>query len=109
MKIKQSLAKRDWRLYHNPVGSKSPELCYWIHEYRNGEMVRSVLMPPLNREDAHAIAALPQLYAACLEVMRADAHAQFEPDMMVKIEAWSRVVAQARAALDAANAADEQP
>ena len=49
MKLRKSLADKDWQVYHNPLGSNNPEQCYWVHEYANG-LVKGVARPPLSRE-----------------------------------------------------------
>ena len=101
MKLLQSLAKQDWRV----SVSKAKELKFEILAAIDGGEQWYLVGACVFKRDAVAIAALPKLYALALEVMKADAHAQFEPDMMVRIEDWGRLAGLARAALDAANGA----
>ena len=117
MKLRKSLADKDWQVYHNPLGSNNPEQCYWVHEYANG-FVKGVARPPLSREYATAIAALPKLYNACLTNLVCLRHYQNQidpifdmsiPDEKTRGERANleRNIKLTLSALDAVNCEDE--
>ena len=100
MKLRKSLAQREWA-----VGSP-----YNVRDGRPdvfespGKRNCSLVATCRDQQTATSIAALPKLYAACLEVVRMDALRQFNE---LSETDFDHAYGLAKAAIDAANCADE--
>lgn len=115
MKLKQSLATQKWVATEaSALSVRAPDFRFEILRENNGEQLKAtgdqytIIATAIDAETAVAIAALPQLYAACLEALGTIRHLAECHGGCINAEVTAvSAIESITAALDAANAADE--
>lgn len=117
MKPRKSLAREKWKAVLSIKGENgSPDIYYVCKETKNPNEFIYVCGGDLTRTHAHEIAALPGLYAACLDAMKLlideftsenEGNSLPGDEDFPSQERAEELIERLRVALDAVNCADE--